>query len=147
MFGGAGLTIRSIEHVINPTVDMEKVKESGNKYQQGNLKIANLTKSEFLNSYTYQYILIAQKEYSSETVKVDSTNSGAPGGNLQLPRFQQDNVVPQLSSFIILTFNELEYTKKCVQKLPIIRRNLSYLCGQWFDGWYCEMVEGTDERK
>ena len=117
MFGGAGLTIRSIEHVINPTVDMEKVKESGNKYQQGNLKIANLTKSEFLNLYTYQYILIAQKEYSSETVKVDSTNSGAPGGNLQLPRFQQDNVVPQLSSFIILTFNELEYTKKCVKSL------------------------------
>ncbi|MBA4389330.1 MAG: hypothetical protein C0399_00105 [Syntrophus sp. (in: bacteria)] len=117
MFSGAGLTIKSIEHVINPTLDIETVKESGNKYQQGNLEIANLTKNELLHLFTYQYILIAQKTSSTEVLNTASTDSTAPGGDLLLPHFKQENIVPELSSIIILAFNELEYTKRCVKSI------------------------------
>jgi len=117
MFSGAGLTIKSIEHVLNPALDMATVKESGNKYQQGNLEIANLTKNELLHLFTYQYILIAQKASSLETADTASASGNVPQGDLLLPHFKQDNVVPQMTSIIILTFNQWEYTKKCVKSL------------------------------
>lgn len=116
MFSGAGLTIKSTEQVINPSLDMEKVKESGNKYLQGNLAIANLTRTELLDLFTYQYILIAQKTSSPEILNAAAENSAAPGNYLS-PRFEQADIVPGLSSIIILTCNQLEYTKKCVKSL------------------------------
>jgi O-antigen biosynthesis protein len=117
MFSGAGLTIKSIEHVINPSLDLEKVKESGNKYLQGNLQIADLTKKELLDLFTYQYILIAQKPTSTEAQKKDSAKIVALGEDLLLPHSKQGNIVPGLTSIVILTFNQLEYTKKCVKSL------------------------------
>ena len=117
MFSGAGLTIKSIEHVINPSLDMEKVTEAGNKYRQGNLEIANLSKKELLNLFTYQYILIAQKVSSTEALNAASAKSATPVGDLLSPHFKEDHVVPQLTSIIILAFNEIEYTKKCVKSI------------------------------
>ena len=117
MFSGAGFTMRRIEHVINPSLDMEKVKESGNTYRQGNLEIANLTKKELLHLFTYQYIFIAQKAFSTEMSGKVSSNSPAPKENHFLPNFKRDNMVSSLTSIIILTFNQLEYTKKCVKSL------------------------------
>ncbi len=117
MFRGAGLTIKSIKYVLNPSLDMAKVKESGNKYRQGNLEIADLAKEELLHLFTYQYILIAQKEPTTELLNADSANRAAPSGNHLLPHFKQDNIVPLLTSIVILTFNQLEYTKKCVKSL------------------------------
>lgn len=117
MFSGAGLTMKSVEHVINPSLDLTKVKESGNRYRQGNLEIANLTKKELLELFTYQYILIAQKELPKEAPKVDSTKNPTFGRDPLLPQFKQDHVVPQLTSIVILAFNELEYTKRCVKSL------------------------------
>lgn len=122
MFSGAGLTIKSIEHVINPSLDMEKVTEAGNKYRQGNLEIANLSKKELLNLFTYQYILIAQKVSSTEALNAASAKSAAPVGDLLSPHFKEDHVVPGLTSIVILTFNEIAYTKKCVKS---IRRHTS----------------------
>lgn len=117
LFNGAGLTIQNIEHVINPTIDMEKVKESGNKYSKENVEIANLTKKEILNLFTYQYIVIAQKESSVTVLNTTPANSNTSHGNLLLPHFEHDNIIPQMTSIVILTFNQLEYTKKCVKSL------------------------------
>lgn len=117
MFNGAGLTLKSIEHVINPSLDLGKVKESGNKYIQGNLEIADLTKKELLNLFTYQYILVAQKATSTEATKTDSTRSATPRGGPLSPHFKQGRFIPGLTSIVILTFNQIEYTKKCVNSL------------------------------
>jgi len=117
MFNGAELTIKSIEHVINPSLDMEKLKEAGNKYRDGNLEIANLTKNELLRLFTYQYIIIAQKAESTAIPYKASEDSNGLQGNLVLPHFEHDDVVPQMTSIIILTFNQLEYTKKCIKSL------------------------------
>lgn len=117
MFTGAGLTIRSIEHVINPSLDLENVKESGNTFRKGNLEIADLTQKELLDLFTYQYIFVAQKVASIEAGKTDSARDAAGGLDLPLPRFKQDGVVPGLASIVILTFNQLEYTKMCVKSL------------------------------
>jgi O-antigen biosynthesis protein len=122
MFSGAGLAIKSIEHVLNPSLDMEKIKESGNKYHEGNLEIANLNKNELINLFTYQYILIAQKEPIAERIDEASIKSTHHEEDYLLPQFKHENVVPQLSSIIILTFNQIEYTKKCVKSL---RRHIS----------------------
>ncbi|MHB9099690.1 MAG: glycosyltransferase, partial [Syntrophales bacterium] len=97
-------------------LDMDKVKESGNKYSQGDLAIANLTRKGLLDLFTYQYILIAQKTSSAEILNAAGENGDAPGNCLS-PHFEQDNSVPGLSSIIILTCNQLEYTKKCVKSL------------------------------
>ena len=117
LFSGAGLTIRNIKHVINPPLDMQKVKESGNKYRQGNLEIADLTQSELLNLFTYQFIVILQKTVSAEAQNTVSRIRSTSGGEHSLPHFDHDNMVPALSSIIILTFNQLEYTKMCVKSL------------------------------
>ena len=117
MFSGAGLAIKSIEHVINPSIDIDKVKELGNKYCQENLEIANLTKKELLDLFTYQYILIAQKVSSIDTAHDASVKNAASEENLLLPHFKQDHIVPALSSIVILTFNGLEYTKRCVKSI------------------------------
>jgi len=103
MFDGAGLTVKSIESVLNPILDMKNVKESGNNYREGNLQIANLTKNELLHLFTYQYILIAQKKIAE--------------GNHSLLHFEHNDVVSNLTSVVILTFNQLEYTKECVASL------------------------------
>ncbi|MEE9910748.1 MAG: glycosyltransferase [Deltaproteobacteria bacterium] len=103
MFGGAGLTVKSIEYVINPPLDMKTVKESGNRFRTENLEISDLTRNELLQLFTYQYILIAQKEIAQE--------------NHSLLHFEHNDVVSNLTSIVILTFNQMEYTKKCVTSL------------------------------
>ena len=117
MFSGAGLAIKSIEHVLNPSLDMAKLNESGNKYHEGNLEIANLNKNELIHLFTYQYILIAQKEPVAERIDEASIKSTHQEEDYLLPQFKHENIVPQLSSIIILTFNQLEYTKKCLKSL------------------------------
>ena len=117
MFNGAGLTIKSIEHVINPPLDIEKLKESGNKFKHDNLEITNLTKNDLIHLFTYQYIVVAQKAASTEALNTTSANDATTTGNLLLPHFQQANIVPGLTSIVILTFNQLEYTKKCVKSI------------------------------
>jgi GT2 family glycosyltransferase/SAM-dependent methyltransferase/Tfp pilus assembly protein PilF len=117
MFSGAGLIVKGIERIINPSLDIKKVKESGNKYRHENLEIANLTKKELLDLFAYQYILITQKTSSTEALTAASTKGAPPGGDPIRPHFKQDSVVPGLTSIVILTFNQLEYTKKCVKSL------------------------------
>jgi O-antigen biosynthesis protein len=117
MFTGAGFMMKNIEYVLNPSPDMEKVKESGNTYRQGNLEITNLTREELLHLFTYQYILIAQKASSADALNAPSATSAVPNRDILLPHFKHDKIVPGLTSIIILTFNQLEYTKECVKSL------------------------------
>ena len=121
MFNGAGLTIKSVEYVINPPLDMEKVEESGNNYRVGNLAITNLTKDEVLRLFTYQYILIAQKvssDVEDATAKLQRNSDNAtPNEDLLLPHIKNNQFVQALTSIIILTHNQLEHTKLCLQSI------------------------------
>jgi O-antigen biosynthesis protein len=117
MFNGAGLTIKNLELVFNPPIDMEKVKESGNIYHHGNLEISNLSKNELLYLFTYQYILIAQKAFSPELLNTAFIKSTTSNPDLQIAREHSGKCIEGLISIIILTFNQLEYTKECVKSI------------------------------
>jgi len=122
LFVGAGLAIKSIEHVLNPPLDLEKLKDTGNNFKKGNIDLSDLSKEEVVRLFTYQYIIIAQKKPSHKDVKSvfeaqedhkDSTSAPA----FRKAQFQQKNSIKGLTSIVILTLNQLEYTKKCVKSL------------------------------
>ena len=117
MFSGAGLTIKNLELVFNPPIDMEKVKESGNIYRNGNLEISDLSKNELLYLFTYQYILIAQKAVSPELFNTASVKSTTSNTDSQNALEHSGKSIKGLTSIIILTFNQLEYTKECVKSI------------------------------
>ncbi|MBI5849282.1 MAG: glycosyltransferase [Nitrospirae bacterium] len=118
---GAGLTIRSIDKVLNPPLDMSQVKDSGNRFKQGNLEISDLSKDEITNLFTYQFIVIAQKE----VVPTDVSSEGKQAGAIAAQQisdsfqahFQHRETIKGLTSIVILTFNQLEYTKKCLKSI------------------------------
>ncbi len=117
MFTGAGLIIRSIDHVVLPSLNLPTMLESDNTYREGNLEISKLTKKELLDLYTYQYILIARKP----SIKVEYNEASVIHPDLRKnalkPQFLHMEPVAQLTSIVILTFNQLEYTKKCVKSI------------------------------
>lgn len=119
MFSGAGLNIKGVENVINPSLDIKTLKESGNKYRYANVEIDNLTKQELIDLFTYQYIIIAQKPDSAGNfVASGAENCKLISGNDQInTHFEHDKSENKLTSLVILTCNELEYTKKCVKSL------------------------------
>jgi GT2 family glycosyltransferase/2-polyprenyl-3-methyl-5-hydroxy-6-metoxy-1,4-benzoquinol methylase/Tfp pilus assembly protein PilF len=119
MFSGAGLNIKGVENVINPSLDIKTLKESGNKYRYANVEIDNLTKQELIDLFTYQYIIIAQKPDSAGNfVASGAENCKLISGNDQInTHFEHDKSENELTSLVILTCNELEYTKKCVKSL------------------------------
>lgn len=96
MFEGAGLIIERLDHILNPQPDMSKIKGSGNSINLGRVILNNLSRDEVENLFTYQYIVT-----SSKPVSVDGNKT-----------YQKD-----LTSIVILTFNQLEYTKKCVESI------------------------------
>lgn len=119
MFSGAGFNIKGIENVINPPLDVKTIKESGNRYHYANVEIDNLTKQELIDLFTYQYIIIAQKPDSTDKADAfDKENGKSLFGNDQVnARFEHDKYINNLTSLIILTYNELEYTKKCIKSI------------------------------
>ncbi|MFN3480499.1 MAG: glycosyltransferase, partial [Thermodesulfovibrionales bacterium] len=97
MFEGAGLRIERLDHTVNPQPDISKIKENGNNIDLGKVMIKNLTMDEVMNFFAYQYIVTSRKSIPLKKGK---------------PVIQKD-----LTSIIILTFNQLEYTKRCVESI------------------------------
>lgn len=97
MFEGAGLRIEKLDYTFNPKPDTSKIKDINNNIDLGKVMIKNLTRDEVMNLFAYQYIVTSRKSISLKEGK---------------PVIQKD-----LTSIIILTFNQLEYTKKCVESI------------------------------
>ena len=120
MFNGAGLSVHNIEQVVNPSIDVASVKESGNTYRQGKLAISNLSKSELLQFFTYQYIIVAKKSprpVAVNTLLQETSHYEVSAADQILPKVRCPETLHGMVSIIILTFNQLEYTKKCVKSL------------------------------
>jgi len=118
---GAGLTIKSIDKVLNPPLDMSQLKDSGNRFKQGNLAITDLSKDDITNLFTYQFIVIAQKKAITTYVSSEEAQAGeitTAGGSESLQaHFKQKEAIKGLTSIVILTYNQLEYTKKCIMSI------------------------------
>lgn len=118
MFSGAGLNIIGIENVINPPLDIKALKESGNRYRHANLEIGNLTKQELIDLFTYQYIIIAQRPDSAYKSAASDMKSGKSiSGSDQINVHFEHEYVNNLASLVVLTYNEMEYTKKCIKSI------------------------------
>lgn len=96
MFEGAGLHIEMLDHTLNPKPDASKIRDTGNNIDLGMVMIKNLSREEVTNLFTYQFIVTSRK------IRVKNMEKA----------FQKD-----LTSIIILTFNQLEYTKKCLESI------------------------------
>jgi GT2 family glycosyltransferase/Flp pilus assembly protein TadD/SAM-dependent methyltransferase len=122
LFKGAGLTIKGIEHVLNPQIQMDKLTDFGNSFKESKIEIRGLSKKEMINLFTYQFILLGQKpeiqtEFSlGKPTEKDDTHQEKGAPHFALCRLPL-NAVPGLTSIIILTFNQLEYTKKCIDSI------------------------------
>lgn len=116
MFTGSGLVIKDIRRVLNPSIDLKTIKKSGNKIHKGKLALDGLTKEDVLNFFTYQYIIVAQKPEVAEKRVECSSMHDTPGRTL-LPQFEHKDIILQMTSIVILTYNELSVTKKCVQSI------------------------------
>lgn len=133
MFEGAGLQIEATDHILNPVIDVAKLKETSNDLHQENISIANLTRQEMLQLFTYQYLVIAKKAnaipdsgegedahsaMASTCLPCGSTH-GAFRAARQVPSSPAGGMqtVQGLVSIVILTFNQLEYTKECVKSI------------------------------
>jgi 2-polyprenyl-3-methyl-5-hydroxy-6-metoxy-1,4-benzoquinol methylase len=58
---GAGLTVVDWRAKINPPIDLQNVREFGNRYEDSKVSIAPLSKADVIQLYTYQYILIGRR--------------------------------------------------------------------------------------
>lgn len=104
MFEGAGLVIDGVERILNPSPDVSKIRESGNNIDLGKMILKDLSRDEVMNLFTYQYIVTAR---AGEIEKKDAGE------------ILKENVTIQkdLTSIIILTFNQIEYTKGCIESI------------------------------
>lgn len=102
MFSGAGLSIKKSDRVLNPPINTSAIKEKGNSFNHDNITITGLTKEEVLRLFTYQYVVIAEKE-------------GADIAHRSVPDFKVTS--KGIVSIVILTFNQLKYTKECVESI------------------------------
>ncbi|MBI5416532.1 glycosyltransferase [Candidatus Poribacteria bacterium] len=113
MFVGAGLCIEKSEYILNPRIDTSKLKEKGNNFNHENFTITNLTKDEILKLFTYQYLIIAKKGFRYEAKKDSTTSTGiSPATAFDAAKFKKG-----LVSIVILTFNQIEYTKECIDSI------------------------------
>lgn len=58
---GAGLNLLHVSSVLNPRPDLTQAREAGNNINLGNIQISNLSKSDVLNLFAFQFLVIAQK--------------------------------------------------------------------------------------
>ncbi|MGD9239788.1 MAG: glycosyltransferase, partial [Desulfobacterales bacterium] len=92
MFGNCGYTIEGIKFITTPFCDHNKIQGAIN-IDLPKMTIKDVSKEELLELSTVQFIIKAQKVNDSEPVR--------------LPK----------SSIIIPVFNQVEYTKQCIEAL------------------------------
>lgn len=96
IFEGSGFTIERLDRILNPKPDISKIKEIDNSIDLGKVIIKNISREEVTNLFTYQYIVTYRKAVGLR---------------------EERTVQRDLTSIIILTFNELEYTKRCIESI------------------------------
>lgn len=115
MFAGAGLRMLSAQRVLNPRIDPAALREKGNELTLGNIHIRDLGREEMLNLYTYQYIAIAQKPQATGLAGTDAKVA------TQIPAVadeaEKELLIKGLTSIVILTFNQLPYTRECYESI------------------------------
>lgn len=58
---GAGLSIVDMTAVLNPNIDLNQLKETGNNFEVGKLKLSNLSRREVGQLFTYQYLVTSRR--------------------------------------------------------------------------------------
>jgi GT2 family glycosyltransferase/2-polyprenyl-3-methyl-5-hydroxy-6-metoxy-1,4-benzoquinol methylase len=131
LFSGADLSITKTEYVLNPPVDLSKIKDSGNKLSDGNISLTDLSREDVLRLFTYQYIIIAKNGQAmcvgEESTQIEGRSpapsaqqSGAPEADRETRlqcMLEREDPIRGLVSIIILAHNQLEYTKKCLDSI------------------------------
>ena len=118
MFSGAGLSIKQIESILNPKIEMHQIKASGNAISMGNLQISNLTRKQMIDFFTYQFMITAEKRAVSKVTEKEDGKSASADKMLhgEVPVVER-SIRTGMTSIIILTFNELKYTKECIESI------------------------------
>ncbi len=134
MFSGAELFIKRTDYILNPSIDVSSIKEAGNNFNLENLSITNLSKEDILQMFIYQYVVIAKKESDIShdwefrlkeieelvpALKIqEKRNDKIAGSEIIHPTlFEKKDIINGLVSIVILTFNQLTYTKECVESI------------------------------
>ncbi len=131
LFSGAGLSITKTEYVLNPPVDLSKIKDSGNNLSDGNISLTDLSREDVLRLFIYQYIIIAKngqaicvgeesKQIEGQSPAPSAQQSGTPETDREIRlqcMFEREDPIRGLVSIIILAHNQLEYTKKCLDSI------------------------------
>ncbi len=122
MFEGAGLSVVRIDRIFNPLPDLSKLKDKGNYIDFGNIIIKDLSRDQVLNLFTYQFFIIAKKPLSEKpSINVNNNISDEidskvlPDSKLLTTLVSTNS--QDMVSIVILTFNQLEYTKRCVESI------------------------------
>jgi GT2 family glycosyltransferase/2-polyprenyl-3-methyl-5-hydroxy-6-metoxy-1,4-benzoquinol methylase len=130
MFAGAGLTVESVHHVLNPAIDAGSLGAKGNNLSYDVLNIANLSKEEMLKFFSYQYIVLAKKGSNGhdgarpapqespdpamgrlEWASLAQTTGGSKADAARLA-FDKD-----LASIVIPVKDNWPYTKACLESI------------------------------
>lgn len=61
LVSGAGLSVLQTNATLNPPINLATVKDTGNVFQQGKLRLADLTRDEVIQLFTYQFLVVAQR--------------------------------------------------------------------------------------
>ena len=121
MFSGAGLTIEQTECVMNPPIDREKIKDSGNRIGDEKISINGLTRDELVHLHTYQYIVVATKapasSINSDKGAMQNMTSDQKWPVSTSPVLARKKTIPGLVSLVILTYNQQKYTTECVESI------------------------------
>lgn len=102
MFSGAGLSIKERDCVLNPPINTTSIKDKGNSFNHDNITISDLTREDVLRLFTYQYVVIAEKE-------------GTEIAHQSLPDFKATS--KGIVSIVIPVFNKVEYTRRCLEAI------------------------------
>ncbi|MEN6617557.1 MAG: methyltransferase domain-containing protein, partial [Syntrophorhabdus sp.] len=106
LFTGTGMSLKQFKCVFNPAIDINTIKESNNRVADQNFVLSGLSKSDVIQLFTYQYLVIAQNDNVPFRVESDLSFS-----------LKRKEIVKGLVSIIILTFNQLDYTKRCFESI------------------------------
>jgi O-antigen biosynthesis protein len=132
LFTGAGLTITRTDCILNPSIDIGSLKATGNSFELDKVHFTDLSKEEVVRFFTYQYLVIAEKRAAIDAgtaalepvtpiVNVYPIGSSAPkahSGQSSPPSLKPGKGFTRgLTSIVILTFNQLKYTKECVESI------------------------------
>jgi O-antigen biosynthesis protein len=132
LFSGAGLCITRTDCILHPSIDVESLHTTGNTFSLDKVNFVDLSKEEVTHLFTYQYLMIAKKdavagrgetalEQAMPILNAYPIGSSAPlpvraGSRAQSSKLRKE-YTQGLVSIVILTFNQLPYTQKCVKSI------------------------------